>query len=120
MHRFAAQVRGRHELAPTPGVHFAFFDPSGGSSDSNAGDRKARAGLSCSPPQLQSNSSTRRRAWCRARLARSSSRALRQEGIGMEQAMNAPDLPAREAMEFDVVIVGAGPLVVEKGSEEAP
>jgi len=53
----------------------------------------------------------------------------------MEQAMNATDLPAREAMEFDVVIVGAGPagltaairlkqlspetsvVVVEKGSE---
>jgi electron-transferring-flavoprotein dehydrogenase len=53
----------------------------------------------------------------------------------MEQAMNAADLPAREAMEFDVVIVGAGPaglaaairlkqlapetsvVVVEKGSE---
>jgi electron-transferring-flavoprotein dehydrogenase len=64
-----------------------------------------------------------------------SSRALRQEGIGMEQAMSAADLPAREAMEFDVVIVGAGPaglaaairlkqlapetsvVVVEKGSE---
>src|SRR3974390_1112397 len=27
----------------------------------------------------------------------------------MEQAMNATELPAREAMEFDVVIVGAGP-----------
>jgi electron-transferring-flavoprotein dehydrogenase len=53
----------------------------------------------------------------------------------MEQAMNATELPAREAMEFDVVIVGAGPaglaaaiklkqlapetsvVVVEKGSE---
>jgi electron-transferring-flavoprotein dehydrogenase len=53
----------------------------------------------------------------------------------MEQAMNATDLPAREAMEFDVVVVGAGPaglaaairlkqitpetsvVVVEKGSE---
>src|SRR5689334_21144227 len=53
----------------------------------------------------------------------------------MEQGMNAADLPAREAMEFDVVIVGAGPaglatairikqlaaetsvVVVEKGSE---
>jgi electron-transferring-flavoprotein dehydrogenase len=53
----------------------------------------------------------------------------------MEQAMNATDLPVREAMEFDVVIVGAGPaglaaairlkqitpetsvVVVEKGSE---
>jgi electron-transferring-flavoprotein dehydrogenase len=53
----------------------------------------------------------------------------------MEQTMNAADLPAREAMEFDVVIVGAGPaglaaairlkqlsaetsvVVVEKGSE---
>ena len=27
----------------------------------------------------------------------------------MELAMNATDLPARETMEFDVVIVGAGP-----------
>jgi electron-transferring-flavoprotein dehydrogenase len=53
----------------------------------------------------------------------------------MELAMNATDLPARETMEFDVVIVGAGPagltaairlkqlapetsvVVVEKGSE---
>jgi len=53
----------------------------------------------------------------------------------MEQAMNAAEFPAREAMEFDVVIVGAGPaglaaaiklkqiapetsvVVVEKGSE---
>jgi electron-transferring-flavoprotein dehydrogenase len=53
----------------------------------------------------------------------------------MEQIMNPSDLPAREAMEFDVVIVGAGPaglaaaiklkqlapdttvVVVEKGSE---
>jgi electron-transferring-flavoprotein dehydrogenase len=53
----------------------------------------------------------------------------------MEQAMNGADLPAREAMDFDVVIVGAGPaglaaairlkqlspdtsvVVVEKGSE---
>ena len=52
-----------------------------------------------------------------------------------EQVMNAPELPAREAMEFDTVIVGAGPaglaaairlkqlapdksvVVVEKGSE---
>src|SRR5271165_2476266 len=52
-----------------------------------------------------------------------------------EQAMNTPELPAREAMEFDTVIVGAGPaglaaairlkqlapeksvVVVEKGSE---
>ena len=51
--------------------------------------------------------------------------------------MNATDLPARETMEFDVVIVGAGPagltaairlkqlapetsvVVVEKGSESA-
>jgi electron-transferring-flavoprotein dehydrogenase len=62
-------------------------------------------------------------------------RSLRQDGIGREQAMNATELPAREAMEFDVVIVGAGPaglaaairlkqlapetsvVVVEKGSE---
>jgi len=53
----------------------------------------------------------------------------------MEQAMSATDVPGREAMEFDVVIVGAGPaglaaairlkqlapetsvVVVEKGSE---
>src|ERR1700681_191633 len=53
----------------------------------------------------------------------------------MNEAMNTSELPAREAMEFDVVVVGAGPaglaaaiklkqlkpetsvVVVEKGSE---
>src|SRR3954470_19771405 len=56
-------------------------------------------------------------------------------GAHLEETMSETDLPAREAMEFDVVIVGAGPaglsaairlkqlnpdlavVVVEKGSE---
>src|SRR5438309_845480 len=55
--------------------------------------------------------------------------------LALEKPMSAEDLPAREAMEFDVVIIGAGPaglaaairlkqlssdtsvVVVEKGSE---
>ena len=36
-------------------------------------------------------------------------RAAARTSTDTEQAMNAADLPAREAMEFDVVIVGAGP-----------
>src|SRR6202035_4062140 len=73
------------------------------------------------------------------RRRRLSARAFREKSSFVvrdrEQAMTTPELPAREAMEFDTVIVGAGPaglaaairlkqlapertvVVVEKGSE---